>query len=102
MSSHAREQAPMDVIYDTMLETLPQPLRLAPPRYDRPLNMQEMETIACVYHQYRGGGYTYGSRTAKAFRRLSYVTSPDFAPIIDELKAALTCGMPYDPPPEEE
>lgn len=95
------EDVLMERIYADMLAALPRPLRLAPPRYDRPLNMQEAETIACVYHQYKGGGYTYGARTAKAYRRLSYVTSLDFAPIIEELKAALTCGLPYHPPEEE-
>lgn len=44
--------------------------RGAPPWYDRPYNMQEAETVCCVYHQYKGGGYWPGSRTAKAILRL--------------------------------
>jgi Alpha-glutamyl/putrescinyl thymine pyrophosphorylase clade 2 len=42
----------------------------SPPWYDRPINMQEAETVCCVFHQYVGGGYTWMSRTAKAAKRL--------------------------------
>lgn len=43
---------------------------LAPPWYDRPMNMQEAETVCCVYKQYLNGSYTWHSRTAKATKRL--------------------------------
>jgi Alpha-glutamyl/putrescinyl thymine pyrophosphorylase clade 2 len=42
----------------------------APPWYDRPINMQEAETVCCVYHQYKAGDYTYMSRTAKMTKRI--------------------------------
>lgn len=36
----------------------------------REFDVQDAETICCVYKQYRTGGYTPGIRTAKAFARL--------------------------------
>jgi len=43
---------------------------LAPPWYDRPMNMQEAETVCCVYKQYRHGKWAPGTRTAKATNSL--------------------------------
>ena len=42
----------------------------SPPWYDRPMNMQEAETVACVYKQYVNGKWCPHSRTAKATRSL--------------------------------
>lgn len=43
-----------------------------PPRTtkDRVFGIQESETVCCVYKQMASGSYTYGTRTAKAVRRL--------------------------------
>jgi hypothetical protein len=43
-----------------------------PPRTtkDRAFGIQESETVCCVYKQMASGSYTYGTRTAKAVRRL--------------------------------
>jgi hypothetical protein len=46
---------------------------MSPPAHDRRMNMQEAETVCCVYHQMVGGGYWWHSRTAKAIMRLSKV-----------------------------
>lgn len=43
---------------------------VAPPRNDRPMNMQEAETVCCVYKQYLNNKWVHGSRTAKATRSL--------------------------------
>lgn len=43
-----------------ILDTLGQPGVSAPPRYDRPLNSQEAETILCKWKSHRGGHYTIG------------------------------------------
>lgn len=45
-------------------------LHQAPPWHDRPYNVQEAETVCCIFHQYESGGYWWNSRTAKAVRRL--------------------------------
>lgn len=42
----------------------------SPPWYDRPMNMQEAETVCCVYKQYKKGKWCSYSRTAKAVRSL--------------------------------
>jgi len=43
---------------------------MAPPRFDRPFNMQEGETVCCVYKQYRNGKWAPHTRTAKATKSL--------------------------------
>lgn len=45
------------------------------PIMDRPFGIAEAETVCCVYKQMVNGGYTYGSRTAKAVTRLESVPS---------------------------
>lgn len=57
-------------IYKMIYDHLNKRQMRSPPWYDRPMNMQEAETVCCVYHQYLGGKYTRHSRTAKAVRRL--------------------------------
>lgn len=42
----------------------------SPPWYDRPMNMQEAETVCCVYKQWKNGSWCDRSRTAKATKRL--------------------------------
>lgn len=42
----------------------------SPPWYDRAMNMQEAETVCCVYKQYTHGKWCLHSRTAKATRSL--------------------------------
>lgn len=42
----------------------------SPPWYDRAMNMQEAETVCCVYKQYVHGKWCEHSRTAKATRSL--------------------------------
>jgi hypothetical protein len=37
----------------------------------RDFDVQDAETICCVYKQYRSGGYVPGLRTAKAWARLT-------------------------------
>jgi hypothetical protein len=37
----------------------------------RPFDVQEAETVCCVYHQYASGRYEYGMRTGKAIGRLA-------------------------------
>jgi hypothetical protein len=46
--------------------------REVPPRTTdmRPFDIQEAETVACVYKQMASGSYIYGTRTAKAVRKL--------------------------------
>lgn len=48
-----------------------------PPRTteDRAFGLQEAETVCCVYKQMANGSYTYGTRTAKALRRLRVAQS---------------------------
>ena len=42
----------------------------SPPWYDRRMNMQEAETVCCVYKQYRNGKWAPHTRTAKATNSL--------------------------------
>lgn len=42
----------------------------SPPWYDRAMNMQESETVCCVYKQYRNGKWAPFTRTAKATKSL--------------------------------
>lgn len=56
--------------YDMISDYLNAARMKAPPWYDRPMNMQEAETVACVYKQYRHGKWCPFSRTAKATRSL--------------------------------
>lgn len=56
--------------YDKIIRYFGRNGMLAPPHYDRPMNMQEAETVCCIFHQYVGGSYWQGSRTAKAITRL--------------------------------
>jgi len=56
--------------YDLISKHLNKVLDKAPPRYDRPYNMQEAETVCCVYKQYRHHKWVPYSRTAKATRSL--------------------------------
>ena len=44
--------------------------RLAPPWYDRPAGIPEVETIACKYKSYRRGGYHVGEDLATMIRQL--------------------------------
>lgn len=60
----------------------------APPRYDRPYNMQEAETVCCVYHQYVGGSYWPMSRTAKAIIRLRAYRSSVSDHLIEQFRVA--------------
>lgn len=48
-----------------------------PPRTtdSRRFDIQEAETVACVYKQMANGSYTYGTRTAKAVKRLEAANS---------------------------
>lgn len=48
-----------------------------PPRTteDRRFGIQEAETVCCVYKQMANGSYTYGTRTAKAVKRLRAANS---------------------------
>lgn len=48
-----------------------------PPRTTtaRPFGIQEAETVCCVYKQMASGSYRYGTRTAKAVRRLRAANS---------------------------
>lgn len=48
-----------------------------PPRTTnaRPFGIQEAETVCCVYKQMSSGSYIYGTRTAKAVRRLRAASS---------------------------
>lgn len=57
-------------VYDTIIRYLNRLGHDAPPWYDRPVNVQEAETVCCVFHQYAGGSYTYDSRNAKMTKRL--------------------------------
>lgn len=54
----------------------------------RPLDLQEAETVCCVFKQHVSGKYFFGSRSAKAFKRLADVKNE--AP--DTVKA-LTDGL---------
>ena len=53
----------------------------SPPWYDRPLNMQEAETVCCVFKQYKHGKWAPGTRTAKATNSL-LATPSDTAEIM--------------------
>ena len=50
-----------DVVAAWLLNELDHPL--APPRYDRPVNIQEAETILCKYKAHRAGRYPVGKDT---------------------------------------
>jgi hypothetical protein len=45
-----------DLLYSEKMLTAP----LAPPRYERPINVQEVETILCKYKAYMNGHYRVG------------------------------------------
>lgn len=88
--------APIEAIYEKIVEQL-RP-RLAPPWYDRPIGIQEAETVCCVYHQMVGGGYEYyGHRTDKAFKRLTAALNPQRSPVAAALLDGLTLSLPHTP-----
>lgn len=64
-----------------------------PPRttQSRAFNIQEAETVACVYKQMSSGSYIYGTRTAKAVRRLGAAESKT----ADAMKRTLLDLSPY-------
>lgn len=68
-----------------------------PPRTTnrRPFGIQEAETVCCVYKQMSNGSYTYGTRTAKAVRRLRSVKS-------DSADAMITTLLRLSPYTEEQ
>lgn len=43
----------------------------APPRFDRPLNVQEAETVLCKWKSYSGGHYEIGEDVAACREGLS-------------------------------
>lgn len=51
----------------------------------REFSIQEAETVCCVYKQMSSGSYIYGTRTAKAVRRLRAATSDTAAAMADTL-----------------
>lgn len=57
----------------------------APPHYERPSDINEAETVCCVYKQMCSGKYDYGLRTAKAMRRLQSVSSETGQLMVDAL-----------------
>ncbi len=57
----------------------------APPHYERPSDINEAETVCCVYKQLVSGKYVYGLRTAKALKRLQSVQCPTSQLLIDAL-----------------
>ncbi len=59
----------------------------APPHHKRPADINEAETVCCVYKQMVSGKYDYGLRTAKAVKRLSSVDSRTAHMMIDVLTA---------------
>ena len=65
-----------------------------PPRTtdQRPFGMQEAETVCCIYKQMSNGSYAYGTRTAKAIRRLRSVPCETST----AMHAALLRLSPYD------
>lgn len=64
-----------------------------PPRTTatRRFSIQEAETVCCVYKQMASGSYAYGTRTAKAVRRLGAAESDTAA----SMRAALLRVSPY-------
>jgi hypothetical protein len=64
----------------------------SPPWYDRPMNMQEAETVCCVYKQYRNGKWCPYSRTAKATRSLLAKPSKTAEEMLSSLHAFTNVG----------
>lgn len=58
-----------------------------PPRTTdlRPFDIQEAETVSCVYKQMANGSYVYGTRTAKAMNRLEAAGSKTARKMADTL-----------------
>lgn len=61
--------------------------RLAPPKYARPLNIQEYETMLCKWKSYRNGHYTVG-QDIRELRHALTVWSP-FSPTARQLTYAM-------------
>lgn len=59
----------------------------SPPWYDRNMNMQEAETVCCVYKQYVHGKWCPHSRTAKATRSLLATPSDTSEALLKSLHA---------------
>jgi hypothetical protein len=57
----------------------------APPHHKRPADINEAETVCCVYKQMVSGKYDYGLRTAKAMKRLQSVESATAHRMVDVL-----------------
>jgi len=47
------------------------PERLAPPRFERPINIQEVETVLCKYKSHVNGHYPPGKDTREGFHALA-------------------------------
>ena len=62
----------------------------APPWNDRPMNMQEAETVCCVYKQYRNGKWAPFTRTAKATRSLLATPSDTAEIMLKALHSSVT------------
>lgn len=65
----------------------------APPWFDRPMNMQEAETVCCVYKQYVNGKWCIGSRSAKAVRALLATPSDTATEMLREISKRIE--VPY-------
>jgi len=66
----------------------------APPRFERPINIQEVETILCKWKSHLGGHYPLGKDTVEIRHALErYKTSPTAASL---LQAGFSCGLYKD------
>lgn len=77
-------------VYDLILGHADVKHLRAPPWYDRPLLLQEAETICCFWHKLHMGKYHFGAATAKALK--DYAMNDN--PINRTLAEAQTMGLP--------
>lgn len=76
--------------YEQIADYMNQRGMRSPPWNDRPMNMQEAETVCCVYKQYRNGKWAPFTRTAKATRSLLAMPSETADIMLDTLHSSVT------------
>jgi len=64
--------------------------RAAPPRYDRPFNVQEAETVLCKYKAYRKGSYRVGKDIKEMRKGLAQSEGPTAARVLSACPTEVT------------
>lgn len=71
--------------YNTIADYMNDEGMKSPPWYDRPMNMQEAETVCCVMKQYLHGKWAPYTRTAKAVKSLLATPSDTAEGMLSEI-----------------